>query len=102
MLRRLAAELRARILGQIQKESKDALLLQGRIASWLVRSKETITSLRAWNLRFCLNSVRMESSTGLSNDRRFPIVCTVSSSSGWNCMRKRMRDSFWKTEIGAV
>ena len=46
MLRRLAAELRARILGQIQKESKDALLLQGRIASWLVRSKETITSLR--------------------------------------------------------
>lgn len=46
MLRRLAAELRARTLGQIQKESKDALLLQGRIASWLVRSKETITSLR--------------------------------------------------------
>jgi|GEM_PF-5882442 hypothetical protein len=33
-----------------------------------------------WNLRFCLNSVRMESSTGLSNDRRFPIVCTVSPS----------------------
>ena len=46
MLRRLASELRARTLGQIQKESKDALLLQGRIASWLVRSKETITSLR--------------------------------------------------------
>ena len=46
MLRRLAAELRARTLGQIQKESRDALLLQGRIASWLVRSKETITSLR--------------------------------------------------------
>jgi hypothetical protein len=46
MLRRLAAELRARTLGQIQKESKDALLLQGQIASWLVRSKETITSLR--------------------------------------------------------
>ena len=37
MLRRLAAELRARTLGQIQKESKDALLLQGRIASCLVR-----------------------------------------------------------------
>jgi hypothetical protein len=31
---------------QIQKESKDALLLQGRIASWLVRSKETVTSPR--------------------------------------------------------
>jgi hypothetical protein len=46
MLRQLAAELRARTLGQIQKESKDALLLQGRIASWLARSKETITSLR--------------------------------------------------------
>ena len=46
MLRRLAAELRARTLGQIQQESRDALLLQGRIASWLVRAKETIASLR--------------------------------------------------------
>src|SRR5260370_15862533 len=46
MLRRLAAELRARTLGQIYEQSKDDLLLQGRIASWLVRSKQTITYLR--------------------------------------------------------
>ena len=46
MLKRLAAELKARALGQIQKDSRDALLLQGRIASWLVRAKETVTSLQ--------------------------------------------------------
>lgn len=46
MLRRLAAELKARALGQIQKDARDTLLLQGRIASWLVRAKETIPSLQ--------------------------------------------------------
>ena len=45
MLKRLAAELKARALGQIQKDSRDSLLLQGRIASWMVRAKETINSL---------------------------------------------------------
>lgn len=45
MLRRLATQLKARALGQIQKDSRDTLLLQGRIASWHVRAKETITSL---------------------------------------------------------
>jgi len=51
MLRRLASSLEADPRAN-QKESKDALLLQGRIASWLVRSKETITSLRDVDLRF--------------------------------------------------
>jgi hypothetical protein len=46
MLRRLAAKLKARTLGQIQKDSRDTLLLQGRMASWLVRAKETVTSLQ--------------------------------------------------------
>jgi hypothetical protein len=45
MLKRLATQLKARALGQIQKDSRDALLLQGRIASWHVRAKETIASL---------------------------------------------------------
>lgn len=46
MLRRLAAQLKDRALGKIQKDARDALLLQGRIASWLVRAKEKITSLQ--------------------------------------------------------
>ena len=46
MLKRLAAKLKARVVGQIQKDAKDTLLLQGRIASWLVRAKQTITSLQ--------------------------------------------------------
>jgi hypothetical protein len=45
MLNRLASELKARALGQLQKDSRDALLLQGRIASWVVRARETVTSL---------------------------------------------------------
>jgi hypothetical protein len=46
MLNGLASELKSRVLGPIQKDSKDILLLQGRIASWLVRAKETIASLQ--------------------------------------------------------
>jgi hypothetical protein len=46
MLKRLAAKFKARALGQVQKDSRDALLLQGRIASWLVRTKESIVSLQ--------------------------------------------------------
>jgi hypothetical protein len=46
MLKSLACELKAWVFGKIQKDSKDALLLQGRIASWLMRAKETITSLQ--------------------------------------------------------
>jgi hypothetical protein len=46
MLKRLAAKFKASALGQIQKDSRDALLLQGRIASWLVRAKESVTSLQ--------------------------------------------------------
>ncbi|MGB6384126.1 MAG: hypothetical protein WBF25_02790 [Terriglobales bacterium] len=46
MLKHFAAKLKAQALGQLQKDSRDTLLLQGRIASWLVRAKESITSLQ--------------------------------------------------------
>ena len=102
MLRRFAAELRARTLGQIQKESKDALLLQGRIASWLVRSKETVTSLRDVEFKVLSQFGEDGIIDWIIERSQIPDHCTVSSSSGGNCMRKRIRDSFWKTEIGVV
>jgi hypothetical protein len=46
MLKRLAARVKALALREIHQESRNALLLQGRIASWLVREKTSITSLR--------------------------------------------------------
>jgi hypothetical protein len=46
MLKRLATKVKALALRQIHQDSRNTLLLQGRIASWLVREKTSITSLR--------------------------------------------------------
>lgn len=53
MLQRFAAMVKGRLFGDIQKDCRDALLLQGRIASWNVRAKEKISSLADVEFKVC-------------------------------------------------
>jgi hypothetical protein len=46
MLKRLFSKVQALTLGRTREDSRNTLLLQGRIASWLVREKTTIASLQ--------------------------------------------------------